>query len=69
MVTLLGIADMMCPNCVRHVEHGLKSVPGVLDVVVSLPEKSASVSHSSDVSISELIRAVEEEGYEATVVV
>ena len=69
MVTILAVEGMICPNCVRHVEHGLKAVAGVVNVTVSLEERSAVVSHSSEVGIDELLRAVEGEGYEATVVV
>ena len=69
MVTLLVVEGMSCPNCVRHVERGLRAVAGVVTATVDLKGKSATVTHSGDVSVDELIRAVEEEGYRATVVV
>lgn len=69
MVTFLTVEGMSCPNCVRHVENGLRKVAGVVEVSVSLEEKSARVSHSLEVTVAELVHAVKEEGYEATVVV
>jgi Cu2+-exporting ATPase len=60
---------MSCPNCGRHVEHALIVIPGVRDVSVELEAGRASVVHSEDVTQEELVRAVEEEGYRATVAV
>ena len=67
MVTHLVVEGMMCPNCVRHVDRGIRSVPGVRLVSVDLETGGATVTHSEDVTYEELIKAVEQEGYKATV--
>ena len=69
MVTHLAIEGMSCPNCVRHVEHGLRAVPGVVTAIVDLDTNSATVTHSGDVTVDELLHAVVEEGYRATAAV
>ena len=56
---------MMCENCKKHVEKALAAVSGVADVAVSLENKNAVVTLSSDVSDSALADAVTEAGYTA----
>jgi copper chaperone CopZ len=61
----LSIAGMTCANCVAHVEDGLRSVPGVLDVNVDLAAGRAKVDMIPGVvTITDLKHAVKDAGYE-----
>jgi len=56
---------MTCANCVAHVEDGLRSVPGVLNVNVDLAAGRARVDMiPGAVKAADLRHAVEEVGYE-----
>ena len=64
-ITLL-IEGMTCANCVAHVEHGLRSVPGVLNVNVNLATERATVEMiPGAVTMADLKHAVEGVGYKA----
>jgi len=64
-ITLL-IAGMTCASCVAHVERGLRSVPGVLNVNVNLATERATIEMiPGAVTIADLKHAVEAVGYEA----
>ena len=55
---------MMCAHCVAHVKSALQKVDGVKDVEVSLENKTAVVTLTSDVNDDVLKSAVANEGYE-----
>lgn len=62
----LDIGGMSCASCVARVEKSLRSVPGVLDASVNLASESARVLVARQaVSSGELVRAVNQAGYEA----
>src|SRR5579875_825343 len=61
----LRIEGMTCASCVAHVTRALERVPGVADAQVNLATESAVVAHRPDLSIAELIAAVESAGYRA----
>lgn len=61
----LNISGMACGACVHHVTQGLQSVSGVQSVTVDLANNTATVSGES-LDSSQLIEAVEEEGYGAS---
>lgn len=60
----LSITGMKCQGCVANVDKALKAVAGVSSATVSLEQNSASVT--GDVSVAELIKAVEGAGYKAS---
>jgi copper chaperone CopZ len=60
----LQISGMMCDACAGHVARGLQNVPGVQAAQVDLRSARATVS-GENLVISQLIEAVEEEGYSA----
>jgi Cu+-exporting ATPase len=61
------ITGMHCASCVANVEAVLKQVPGVRAATVNLATRKAYVEVSGGLaSIPDLIRAVEEVGYGAT---
>ncbi|MDQ7054707.1 MAG: heavy metal translocating P-type ATPase [candidate division KSB1 bacterium] len=63
---VLKIDGMHCAGCVASVEKALKKAPGVRDAVVNLTTEKALVQIDSDgASPDELIKAVEQAGYQA----
>src|SRR5258706_15619303 len=69
-VTELMVMGMTCGNCARHVTDALQSVQGVRSAMVSLDGSKASVrwAAGTEQNAPELIRAVENAGYEAKVI-
>ena len=67
MVKTLGVEGMMCANCQAHVQKALEGVAGVTQVIVSLEEKTATVTADEGVEDQALIDAVTESGYTAFV--
>ena len=64
MEKTMKIEGMSCMHCAAHVENALSAIPGVEKVSVSLPEKEAVITLSENVPASQLMKAVEEAGYE-----
>jgi copper chaperone CopZ len=64
--TQLQITGMSCQACVSHVEQALRGVSGVAAVKVDLAAGKAEIQHQG-ASLSQMIEAVVEAGYEATV--
>ncbi len=64
--TKLRVEGMSCGNCQRHAKNALEDVEGVLSAEVSLEAKEAVVEHEDSVTAQQLIKAVSEEGYPAS---
>lgn len=65
MITL-EIKGMTCGHCVQAVTEALRAVPGVEEVLdVNLQTGKASLEGAADSAA--LVRAVEDEGYQAKV--
>ena len=62
MSTVIKVAGMSCNHCKMAVEKALKGVPGVKAAQVDLEKKQAVVEGSPQ--REELIKAIEEAGYE-----
>lgn len=65
MQTILKISGMTCGHCVAAVSRALQQVPGVEQAQVSLESQQAVVT--GDAAPQDLLNAVKEEGYEASV--
>jgi P-type Cu+ transporter len=63
----LAISDMHCASCVRTLENALKNVPGVQSAHVNFAEKTAMVAVKSETANEDLIQAVANAGYKATI--
>ncbi len=63
MTKVMKIEGMMCPHCSGRVDKVLNAIEGV-SAVVSLEEKSATITLSADVSDDVLKQAVIDAGYE-----
>ncbi len=62
----LKIKGMTCASCSNRVEKALKVLEGVEKANVNLPSEKASVTfQTSEISLEDLIAAVEKAGYEA----
>ena len=61
----VGVGGMTCASCVARVEKALKKVDGVQDAAVNLATEKATVTFASgDTEVSDLLRAIENAGYE-----
>ena len=65
----LDIEGMTCASCVNRIERYLRKVDGVVEANVNLATERASIVARPDVTIDQLIGAVEAAGYEAKVLV
>lgn len=65
--TLLAIDGMTCGSCVRHVRQALTDLDGVESVEIQFSRNQAHVVHESDVPVGELLQAVVDAGYGASV--
>lgn len=63
--THLLLPGVSCVKCVGTIEKALLAVPGVSQVAVNLGNKTADVV--GDVAADQLVKAVKEAGYTATV--
>jgi Cu+-exporting ATPase len=63
----LNIDGMTCSACVRNVEQTVKGHTGVDDAVVNFATEKLQVSyHPAEISLQDLIDAVREKGYDAS---
>ena len=65
----LDIEGMTCASCVNRIERYLRKVDGVVEANVNLATERASVVARPDVTVDQLISAVEAAGYEAKLIV
>ncbi len=65
----LGIEGMTCASCVNRIERYLRKVDGVAEANVNLATERASVIAGPDVTIDQMIAAVEAAGYEAKLLI
>jgi P-type Cu+ transporter len=62
---ILYVKGLHCASCVRRLEEGLESQPGVREASVNLvAEKSTVVFDPAETDVSRLVNAVEEIGYD-----
>lgn len=64
--TTLRITGMTCTHCVAAVTKALQAVPGVTSATVNLDRQEGIVTGAAEGE--QLIKAVEDEGYQAEIV-
>jgi len=64
----LSVSGMTCGNCVKHVDHAIRALPGVEDVQVDLASGKVSIKGELPQGVEPIIAAIVEEGYSATVI-
>ncbi|WP_097459362.1 heavy metal translocating P-type ATPase [Mangrovitalea sediminis] len=62
----LNVTGAKCASCVRTIEQALRSVPGVSAASMNFADRSAQVE--GDVNPHQLVKAVEDAGYGASVI-
>jgi mercuric reductase len=65
---VFNIEGMTCDHCVHSVTEALLTVPGVKKAQVSLPDKKAVVTTEGNLDTQAVLQAVEQEGYQASVI-
>ena len=61
----LPVTGMSCAACQVHVERALRAAPGVEEAAVNLLTNSARVRFGAEGSVSALVEAIREAGYES----
>jgi len=61
-----NVSGMTCEGCVASVTRVLKAVPGVCDVVVSLPGSAKVAYDATRTTLPVLKAAIEDAGYEVS---
>lgn len=67
MEKIIKVDGMMCPRCEAHVVKALTAVDGVESATASHEENIATVTLSKDVADDVLVKAIVDEGYEASI--
>lgn len=67
MEKIIKVEGMMCPRCEAHVVKALTAIDGVEGATASHEENIAKVTITKDVADDILIKAIVDEGYEASV--
>ena len=62
------VPGISCDHCVRAITQEVSTLPGVRQVVVSLGDKSVRVDHEGKVGAGDLIKAINEAGYDEVAV-
>lgn len=67
MEKTIEVEGMMCPRCEAHVVKALTSIDGVESATASHEENIATVKLSKEIADDILIKAIVDEGYEASI--
>ena len=67
MEKVIKVEGMMCPRCEAHVVKALTAIDGVENAVANHEQNIATVTLSKDVADEVLIKAITDEGYEASI--
>ncbi|MGQ9547455.1 MAG: heavy-metal-associated domain-containing protein [Roseiflexus sp.] len=61
---LFYVPAISCQHCVNAITKAVRALPGVQQVVVNLGDKSVRVDHDRRVAVDDLIRAINDAGYD-----
>lgn len=64
----LALEGITCLDCAHRLEEALRAVPGVQRAEVCYPTRLGSVTGSDSLAVEDLLRAVEQAGYQAQIV-
>ena len=62
------VPEMSCQHCVNAISKEVSALPGVKQVQINLADKSVRVEHDGKLQSSELIKAINEAGYDEVAV-
>lgn len=63
---VFNVAGMSCNHCVMAVKEAVEDVEGVSSCAVDLEKGTAKVVFSADVAESDIVSAIEEEGFKVS---
>jgi copper chaperone len=58
------VPDVSCQHCVNAITTEVSALPGVQSVQVALDDKTVTVEHGEQVSIEQIVAAINEAGYD-----
>lgn len=64
--TILNVQGMSCPSCIRHVKEALNDVDGVSGIDVRLQVGQVMVKHAGTASVTSMVEALRDAGYESS---
>ncbi|WOE75332.1 heavy metal translocating P-type ATPase [Alterisphingorhabdus coralli] len=62
-----AVPAIRCAGCISKIERGLNAVPGVAAARVNFSSKQVAISHDPALSEADLLRAIEDIGFEAQI--
>lgn len=66
--TRIDIDGMTCQSCVRNITENISTKPGIVNILVSLEDKRATVQYDNSLtSPSEIAEMIEDMGFDASV--
>lgn len=64
MKSIFNVPSMKCQHCVKSIDSALKGINGVKEVIIDLDTKKVSVTYEDSVTETNLINAIEDEGFD-----
>jgi copper ion binding protein len=64
IVDQFRVSEISCQHCVNAITKEVSALPGVKEVKVNLADKSVRVEHTEDVRVADLVKAINEAGYD-----
>jgi copper chaperone CopZ len=64
----LSVTGMTCGNCVKHVDHTIRTIAGVEDVQIELSSGKVGVQGEFPQGVEPIIAALAEDGYVAKLI-
>ena len=62
--TTLNVPDISCGHCKMSIEGAVNELTGIDRVEVSIDAKTVDIAYADDLSIDNIIEAIEEQGYD-----
>ncbi len=60
----LSVPEIHCDHCKHSIEGAVAAVAGVTGVTVSIADRTVAVSYGESTDRSDIVSAIEEQGYE-----
>lgn len=65
--TTLTVPDISCAHCKESIEGAVSSLPGVRAVEVEIEPKTVNLEYDeAEIDLDEIVRAIEEVGYDVS---
>ena len=60
----LNVPDISCGHCKTSIEGAVSGLDGVDTVEVAIEDRTVAVTYADDLSLDEIVQAIEEQGYD-----